>query len=170
MKNKHYTLLINGLRVFPVLTALVGGAVGYSLSSAHTPYFEFDSIAGQLASDFAFGAVLGFLGGFTLSSFGRAGLALVKVENDSESQEKKSLDKSTTTLLQATKIYKKADFDEHKETMVKLMSKYKEKLEAEKVERSRILAIRKKDAEEKRRAQLEMKSSAAYKSSVKKTG
>ena len=170
MKYTQFQLLKNGLTALPVLTAVGGGTIGYVLSAAHGVNFEFEKIGQQLAWDIAFGAFLGLLGGVTISCFGHAGLHHVNVEDDPKYKDKRKSGGSAGGQISIATVYDKSDLEDHKKSMMKTLTKYKEKMDAEKVERTQILEIGTKGIEEKRKAQLGIKSSTVDKSGIKKSG
>ena len=170
MKYSQYTLLKNGLKAFPLLTTMVGGLTGYLMSAAHDVNFDAARVGQQFAWDVALGGVLGLLGGFAISGFGQAALERVDVVDDPRYKDKRGADGSQIIRSKVIKVYEKADLEDHKKSIAKMMSKYKEKADAEKVERTQILEIGTKGLEEKRKAALGIKSSTTNKSGVNKSG
>jgi len=170
MKYTQYTLLKNGLWALPVFTAFVGAMVGYFMSSAHNLYAGDAVIWQQFAKDIALGGFIGGLIGLTIMFFGHATLDNVKVEDDPRYKDKRRAGSSSGIQSMVTKVYEKADLDDHKKSTAKVASKYKEKADAEKAEKAQILEMGTKGIEEKRKAALGIKSSAVDKSGVKKSG
>ena len=155
---------------FPVLTAFVGGMVGYSLSTAHDLNVEEALIWRQFAKDIGLGGFVGLLVGLVISLFALAGLEHVKVEDDPKYKDKRKTKSGERTPSMVTKAYTKEDLEDHKKSTTKVLSKLKEKAEAEKVERTQILESGTRGIEEKRRAELGLKSVANTKSISKKPG
>ena len=170
MKYTQYTLLKNGLWALPVFTTFIGAMVGYFLSSAHYLSADDAVIWQQFAKDIALGGFIGLLVGLIIMFFGHAALDHIKVEDDPRYKDKRRAGSGAGASSMVTKVYEKADLEDHKKSTTKTLNKYKEKAEADKAEKAQILEMGTKGIEEKRKAALGIKSSAVDKSGVKKSG
>jgi len=161
----------------PVLTTVVGAAVGYFWTAMGVHGFHGDwEFVKHAAPNIAIGGVLGALGGVTLSLFGHAALHHVTVEDDPKYKEKRRADNTQSSSASVTKFYDKSDVQDHNKSMAKTAQKYEEKKKADKVERSQILEMGTEGIERKRKEALGIKttivtkSGVANKSSVNKSG
>ena len=170
LKYTQYMLLKNGLMAFPVLTTMIGAMVGYFLSNAHELDGEAVAVAKRFAQDVGLGAIMGLLAGVVISCFAQAGLACVKVLEDPKYREKMKGTNAVGGQSLITKVYEKQDLEDHTRSTTKTQTKYKEKADAEKVERTQILEMGTKGIEEQRKAALGIKSSAPNKSAVNQPG
>jgi hypothetical protein len=164
MRFTHYQLLHNGLRAFPALTTVGGVATAYLL-------FGIGEEAGQsIYRELIIGGIMGLLGGVAVSSLGQAALHHVNVEDDPRYKERRRQGNSQFIQSKITKVYSKADLEDHEKSTSKTIKKLQEKAKADKAERAQILEIGTQGLEQKKKEKLGIKSSSVSKSDVNKSG
>ena len=155
----------------PVLTTLVGGVAAYLWLTRGAEFQILEGTLQQTTTGVLIVAGLGLCGGLAISLFGQVALHHVNMEDDPHEKAKRRASDGSVIVSKASIVYKKEDVKDNERSVTKTMTKYKEKADAELVERNQILEMGTEGLERKKREQLGLKSVNSVKSSTtKKSG
>jgi len=143
------------LKALPVLTTMGGIMAGWSLSSGVENMDISAAAFWKVWQDVAVGAVLGLLGGESLSCFGMVATYHIKITYTAAERKKLGLPLADGTALQTIHtFFDKNDVADNEKSVKKTTAKYHEKAEKEALEKSKILKHGTEELERQRKEKL----------------